>query len=84
MTLELVERHRNRSCQGKGSTVNDHSCVVAMCRGILAIGTVAALALRSMHDNFGSEAEQLLRKYVPQDSLDEALLRRFRLLDELF
>jgi aminoglycoside 3'-phosphotransferase II len=43
-----------------------------------------ALALRSMHDNFGSEAEQLLRKYVPQDSLDAALLRRFRLLDELF
>jgi aminoglycoside phosphotransferase len=43
-----------------------------------------ALALRSMHDNFGSEAEQLLRKHVPHDSLDEALLRRFRLLDELF
>ena len=43
-----------------------------------------ALALRSMQDNFGSEAEQLLRKHLPQDCWDEALLRRFRLLDELF
>jgi aminoglycoside 3'-phosphotransferase II len=43
-----------------------------------------ALALRSMRDNFGSEAEQSLREHVPQHSKDEALLRRFRLLDELF
>ena len=43
-----------------------------------------ALALRSMHDNFGSDAEQALRKHAPEHSKDEALLRRFRLLDELF
>ena len=43
-----------------------------------------ALALRSMHDNFGAEAEQALRKHVPEHCSDEALLRRFRLLDELF
>jgi aminoglycoside phosphotransferase len=43
-----------------------------------------ALALRSMRDNFGSEAESTLRKHVPQHSEDEPLLRRFRLLDELF
>ena len=43
-----------------------------------------ALALRSMRDNFGSEAEKLLRKHVPQYCEDEASLRRFRLLDELF
>ena len=43
-----------------------------------------ALALRSMRDNFGSDAEQSLREHVPQHSRDEALLRRFRLLDELF
>jgi aminoglycoside phosphotransferase len=43
-----------------------------------------ALALRSMRDNFGVEAEQALREHVPQHSRDEALLRRFRLLDELF
>ena len=43
-----------------------------------------ALALRSMRDNFGSEAEQSLRKHLPQHCEDEALLRRFRLLDELF
>jgi aminoglycoside 3'-phosphotransferase II len=43
-----------------------------------------ALALRSMRDNFGSEAEQSLREHVPQHSRDEGLLRRFRLLDELF
>jgi hypothetical protein len=40
--------------------------------------------LRSMRDNFGSEAESTLRKHVPQHSEDEPLLRRFRLLDELF
>jgi aminoglycoside 3'-phosphotransferase-2 len=43
-----------------------------------------ALALRSMRDNFGPTAEQALRKYLPHDCEDEALLRRFRLLDELF
>jgi len=43
-----------------------------------------ALALRSMHDNFGAEAEQALRTHVPEHCSDEALLRRFRLLDELF
>jgi aminoglycoside 3'-phosphotransferase-2 len=43
-----------------------------------------ALALRSMRDNFGSDAELSLRKHVPQHCQDEALLRRFRLLDELF
>jgi hypothetical protein len=40
--------------------------------------------LRSMRNNFGSEAEKSLRKHVPQHCEDEALLRRFRLLDELF
>jgi aminoglycoside 3'-phosphotransferase II len=43
-----------------------------------------ALALRSMRDNFGSEAEKSLRKHVPQHCDDEPLLHRFRLLDELF
>jgi aminoglycoside phosphotransferase len=43
-----------------------------------------ALALRSMRDNFGSDGERLLRKQLPQHCADEALLRRFRLLDELF
>jgi aminoglycoside 3'-phosphotransferase II len=43
-----------------------------------------ALALRSMRNNFGSEAEQSLRRHVPQHCQDEALLGRFLLLDELF
>ncbi|HXD19511.1 MAG TPA: aminoglycoside 3'-phosphotransferase [Vicinamibacterales bacterium] len=43
-----------------------------------------ALALRSMRNNFGSEAERALRKHVPQHCQDEALLGRFLLLDELF
>jgi aminoglycoside phosphotransferase len=43
-----------------------------------------ALALRSMHDNFGFDAEQALRKHAPEHCQDEALLSRFRLLDELF
>jgi aminoglycoside phosphotransferase len=43
-----------------------------------------ALALRSMRDNFGLDAERSLRKHVPQHCDDEALLHRFRLLDELF
>lgn len=52
--------------------------------GVAHPGQDWALALRSMRDNFGSEAEQSLRKYVPQHCEDEGLLRRFRLLDELF
>jgi aminoglycoside phosphotransferase len=43
-----------------------------------------ALALRSVRDNFGPEGERLLRKHLPDHSSDEELLRRFRLLDELF
>jgi len=43
-----------------------------------------ALALRSMRNNFGSEAERALRKHMPQHCQDEALLGRFLLLDELF
>jgi aminoglycoside phosphotransferase len=43
-----------------------------------------ALALRSMHDNFGAEAERALRRHLPEHCDDDALLRRFRLLDELF
>jgi aminoglycoside 3'-phosphotransferase-2 len=43
-----------------------------------------ALALRSLYDNFGVEAEQSLREHVPQHCEAEKLLRRFRLLDELF
>jgi aminoglycoside 3'-phosphotransferase II len=43
-----------------------------------------ALALRSMHDHFGADAECLLRKRLPAHCADEDVLRRFRLLDELF
>jgi aminoglycoside 3'-phosphotransferase II len=43
-----------------------------------------ALALRSMRDHFGVEGEQRLRPYVPRHCAEEELLRRFRLLDELF
>lgn len=43
-----------------------------------------ALALRSMASNFGEEGERLLRKHLPAHCADEELLRRFRLLDELF
>jgi len=43
-----------------------------------------ALALRSMRNNFGVEAEKALLKQLPQQCQDEALLARFRLLDELF
>jgi aminoglycoside 3'-phosphotransferase II len=43
-----------------------------------------ALALRSMRRNFGSDGERLLLEHLPDDSVDERLLRRFRLLDELF
>jgi aminoglycoside 3'-phosphotransferase-2 len=43
-----------------------------------------ALALRSMKDNFGEEGERLLRVHLPAECADEELLRRFRLLDELF
>jgi aminoglycoside 3'-phosphotransferase-2 len=43
-----------------------------------------ALALRSVRDNLGQDAEALLWRYVPSDCADKELLRRFRLLDELF
>ena len=43
-----------------------------------------ALALRSVRDDFGQDAEELLWRHVPPDCADEELLRRFRLLDELF
>ena len=43
-----------------------------------------ALALRSMGDQFGPEGERHLRKFLPANCRDEQLLRRFRLLDELF
>jgi len=43
-----------------------------------------ALALRSIRDNFGPDGERLLREHLPDHCGDEALLRRFRLLDELF
>ena len=43
-----------------------------------------ALALRSFRANFGSAGERLLRQHLPPDSQNEELLRRFRLLDELF
>jgi aminoglycoside phosphotransferase len=43
-----------------------------------------ALALRSTRDNFGSEAERLLREHLPPECADDELLRQFRLLDELF
>ena len=43
-----------------------------------------ALALRSMRHNFGADGERLLREHLPEHSTDEELLRRFRLLDELF
>jgi aminoglycoside 3'-phosphotransferase II len=43
-----------------------------------------ALALRSVRDNFGFRGERLLREHLPGHSADEELLRRFRLLDELF
>lgn len=43
-----------------------------------------ALALRSMRADFGVGGEKQLRRYVPRDCADPELLRRFRLLDELF
>jgi aminoglycoside 3'-phosphotransferase-2 len=43
-----------------------------------------ALALRSMRDSFGLDGERLLREHLPDYAADEELLRRFRLLDELF
>ena len=43
-----------------------------------------ALALRSVRSDFGSLGEQLLREHLPAHSADEEVLRRFRLLDELF
>jgi aminoglycoside phosphotransferase len=43
-----------------------------------------ALALRSVRGHFGTAGEQLLRTHLPECCADEELLRRFRLLDELF
>jgi len=43
-----------------------------------------ALALRSMRNNFGLEAENALRAHMPRHCQDQALLARFLLLDELF
>jgi hypothetical protein len=55
---------------GAASDVSVEAAVMKWCAG--------------RRDNFGSEAERSLRKHVPHDCEDEALLRRFRLLDELF
>jgi aminoglycoside 3'-phosphotransferase II len=43
-----------------------------------------ALALRSIQFAFGLDGERLLRECLPAHCADEELLRRFRLLDELF
>lgn len=43
-----------------------------------------ALALRSVGDNFGPLGERLFREHLPGHSANERILRRFRLLDELF
>ncbi len=43
-----------------------------------------ALALRSMRGAFGMEGDQQFRQHIPPDCTEEALLRRFCLLDELF
>ena len=43
-----------------------------------------ALALRSMRNNFGLEAETALREHMPRHCQDQALLARFLFLDELF
>ena len=43
-----------------------------------------ALALRSIRDAFGMEGYYAFRPYIPPDCADEALLRHFCLLDELF
>jgi aminoglycoside 3'-phosphotransferase-2 len=43
-----------------------------------------ALALRSMRANFGPDGERSLREHLSDYCADEELLRRFRLLDELF
>jgi aminoglycoside phosphotransferase len=43
-----------------------------------------ALALRSVRGNFGLLGERLFREHLPPHSADEEVLRRFRLLDELF
>ena len=52
--------------------------------GIAHPGQDWALALRSVRDDFGEDAEELLWRHVPPDCADQELLRRFRLLDELF
>ena len=43
-----------------------------------------ALALRSMRENFGVQAEAALRRQLPSHCDDDILLHRYRLLDELF
>ena len=43
-----------------------------------------ALALRSIGSTFGTEAALQFRGHIPASCADEALLRRFCLLDELF
>ena len=43
-----------------------------------------ALALRSVRDDLGPDAEELFWRHVPPNCAYKALLRRFRLLDELF
>jgi len=52
--------------------------------GLLTQGRIWALALRSVRDDLGQDAEELLWTDVPSDCADKELLRRFRLLDELF
>ena len=60
--------------------------------GILDVGRAGiahpaqdwALALRGMRDHFGLPGEQPFRRLLPQDCLEESLLRQFRLLDEMF
>ena len=43
-----------------------------------------ALALRGMRDHFGLRGEQQFLRHLPPDCAEESLLRRFRLLDEMF
>lgn len=52
--------------------------------GVTHLAQDWALALRSMRDHLGVAGEQRLRPYVPLNCVEEELLRRFLLLDELF
>ena len=67
------------ACDGKLSGIVDMGRA-----GITHPAQDWALALRSVASYFGPEAECLLRQYLPAESADELLLRRFRLLDEMF